>query len=88
MIKSYLSRKLVATGLDPSGYRQSMRQAEAEEEEDLVTMQLTAEERFRDCDRLTFPCPSPTCGRQVVLDGACTGHVSVAMYLMDQLFII
>jgi len=61
-------------GLDPSGYRQSMRQAEAEEEEDLVTMQLTAEERFRDCDRLTFPCPSPTCGRQVVLDGACTGH--------------
>ncbi|XP_012945500.1 DNA polymerase alpha catalytic subunit isoform X2 [Aplysia californica] len=63
-------------GLDPSGYRQVLRQNEGEEEEDLVTMQLTMEERFRDCDRFTFPCPAPGCGRQIVMDSAFTGHDS------------
>ena len=65
----------VSPGLDPSGYRQSVR-AEEEEEEDLVTLQLTIEERFRDCERFTFNCPAPTCGRQVVLDAPFTGNVS------------
>jgi len=62
-------------GLDPSGYRQSIRQNEAEqEEEDLVTLQLTLEEKFRDCERLSLPCPAPQCGRMVVLDAPFTGH--------------
>ncbi|GFR77685.1 DNA polymerase, partial [Elysia marginata] len=60
-------------GLDPSGYRHSVR-AEEEEEEDLVTVQLTIEERFRDCERFVFNCPAPTCGRQVVLDAPFTGN--------------
>lgn len=60
-------------GLDPSGYRHSVR-AEQEEEEDLVTVQLTLEERFRDCERFTFTCPAPTCGRQVVLDAPFIGN--------------
>ncbi|KAK3783769.1 hypothetical protein RRG08_063431 [Elysia crispata] len=60
-------------GLDPSGYRQSVR-AEEDDEEDLVTVQLTIEERFRDSERFTFNCPAPTCGRQVVLDAPFIGN--------------
>ncbi|BFZ06575.1 hypothetical protein BsWGS_09614 [Bradybaena similaris] len=62
-------------GLDPSGYRHTVRQEDTAEE-DLVTMQLTLEERFRDCDRFTFSCPSPSCGRQIVLDSVFTGSDS------------
>ncbi|CAG5130361.1 unnamed protein product, partial [Candidula unifasciata] len=62
-------------GLDPSGYRHTTRQEDTAEE-DLVTMQLTLEERFRDCDRFTFCCPSPNCDRQIVLDSVFTGNDS------------
>ena len=67
-----------ASGLDPSGYRQSVR-AEEDDEEDLVTVQLTIEERFRDSERFTFNCPAPTCGRQVVLDAPFIGNVSLSL---------
>ncbi|RUS87909.1 hypothetical protein EGW08_004325 [Elysia chlorotica] len=60
-------------GLDPSGYRQSVR-AEEDDEEDLVTVQLTIEERFRDCERFTFNCAESTCGRQIVLDAPFIGN--------------
>ncbi|XP_059138881.1 DNA polymerase alpha catalytic subunit-like [Physella acuta] len=62
-------------GLDPSGYRHTSRQEEVEVE-DMVTIQLTTEERFRDCDRLVFPCPSPKCGRLVTIDSVFVGSDS------------
>ncbi|KAK0061049.1 DNA polymerase alpha catalytic subunit [Biomphalaria pfeifferi] len=61
-------------GLDPSGYRPTTRQEEVEE--DLVTLQLTMEEKFRDCERLKFPCPSVKCSRSIVLDSPFTGNDS------------
>uniref|UniRef100_A0A0B7B4I6 DNA polymerase n=1 Tax=Arion vulgaris TaxID=1028688 RepID=A0A0B7B4I6_9EUPU len=63
-------------GLDPSGYRHTTHHEETAEE-DLVTLQLTMEEKFRHCDRFTFSCPSPNCGRQIVLDSVFTGNVSI-----------
>ncbi|CAL1543599.1 unnamed protein product [Lymnaea stagnalis] len=65
-------------GLDPSGYRRTTRQEE-EEEEDLVTLQLTVEEKFRDCNRIVFPCPSTKCGREIVLDSVFTGNDSTIL---------
>ncbi|KAH9514082.1 DNA polymerase alpha catalytic subunit, partial [Bulinus truncatus] len=62
-------------GLDPAGYRHTTRQEE-EEEEDLVTLQLTMEEKFRDCERLQIPCPSDKCSRTVVLDSPFIGNDS------------
>ncbi len=62
-------------GLDPSGYRHSMRQQENDEEDALLGgAQISEEEKYRDCDRLKFNCPQ--CGKEIIFDGVFTGAVS------------
>uniref|UniRef100_A0A3P9L8F1 DNA polymerase n=1 Tax=Oryzias latipes TaxID=8090 RepID=A0A3P9L8F1_ORYLA len=66
---------LIATwlGLDPSHFR-SQQQHQREEEADGMLgapVQLTDEERYRDCERFTFTCPS--CGTDNMYDNVFEG---------------
>uniref|UniRef100_A0A3P9JM83 DNA polymerase n=1 Tax=Oryzias latipes TaxID=8090 RepID=A0A3P9JM83_ORYLA len=66
---------LIATwlGLDPSHFR-SQQQHQREEEADGMLgapVQLTDEERYRDCERFTFTCPS--CGTDNIYDNVFEG---------------
>lgn len=67
-------------GLDASGYRQ---QLQKEEEEDcmLSAGQLSAEDRFRDCDRLVYVCPD--CGKNIIIDNVFSGIVSLVCYIIQ-----
>lgn len=53
-------------GLDAAGYRQSAERREEEDEKALLGARLSEEERYKDCDRLHFPCPQ--CGRDIIFD--------------------
>lgn len=75
-----------ASGLDPSHFR-SHQQHQREEEADGMLggpVQLTDEERYRDCERFTFTCPS--CGTDNiydnVFDGAVSTHVLIFLFLI------
>ncbi|XP_041824817.1 DNA polymerase alpha catalytic subunit [Melanotaenia boesemani] len=66
---------LIATwlGLDPTQFR-SQQQYQREEEADGMLgapVQLTDEERYKDCERFTFTCPQ--CGTDNVYDGVFEG---------------
>ncbi|KAJ8010866.1 hypothetical protein DPEC_G00079590 [Dallia pectoralis] len=66
---------LIATwlGLDPSQFR-GHQQAQREEEADGflgAPVQLTDEEKYKDCERFTFPCP--LCGTDNVYDNVFEG---------------
>ena len=61
-------------GLDPSGFRQSMAMREADGD-DVGGIQISDEERYKDCDRFKFNCPG--CGKELIFDNALTGPVSV-----------
>ncbi|XP_072546026.1 DNA polymerase alpha catalytic subunit isoform X2 [Salminus brasiliensis] len=70
---------LIATwlGLDPSQFRAQQRQQREEESDGLVGVpaQLTDEERYRDCERFSFCCPS--CGTENIYDAVFEGAGSV-----------
>ncbi|XP_022344658.2 DNA polymerase alpha catalytic subunit-like [Crassostrea virginica] len=59
-------------GLDPSGYKQTARYEE-EDEALLNGTEISDEEKFRDCERFKFVCPSSVCGREIVIDAVFTG---------------
>ncbi|ESP04902.1 hypothetical protein LOTGIDRAFT_109334, partial [Lottia gigantea] len=58
-------------GLDPSGYRHAVHHND--EEDALLGDQLTEEERYKDCDRLKFICPQPTCNKEIIFDSVFSG---------------
>lgn len=69
-------RSVSDPGLDPSHFR-SQQQYQREEEADSmlgVSLQLTDEERYKDCEQFTFACPE--CGTDNVYDGVFEGTVS------------
>ena len=46
-----------------------MQQRDHEDEDALLGgVQISDEEKYKDCERLEIICPSPTCGRKLVLD--------------------
>lgn len=64
------------SGLDPSQFR-SQQQYQREEEADGMLgapIQLTDEERYKDCERFTFTCPQ--CGTDNIYDSVFEGAVS------------
>ena len=68
---------LLFLGLDSSGYRQSMQQRDHEDEDALLGgVQISDEEKYKDCERLEIICTSPTCGRKLVLDTPFVNAVS------------
>ncbi|KAK2155699.1 hypothetical protein LSH36_233g04020 [Paralvinella palmiformis] len=59
-------------GLDPTGYRQGIHQQDGDEEQAMLGGgQESDEDKFKDCDRLTFSCPN--CGKQIIMDNVFTG---------------
>lgn len=63
-------------GLDPSQFR-AQQQYQREEEADGmlgVSLQLTDEERYKDCERFAFACPQ--CGTDNIYDNVFEGAVS------------
>lgn len=63
-------------GLDPSQFR-AQQQYQREEEADGTLgapVQLTDEERYKDCERFTFTCPQ--CGTDNIYDSVFEGAVS------------
>lgn len=69
-------RSASAPGLDPSHFR-SQQQYQKEEEADSVlgvSLQLTDEERYKDCEQFTFTCPE--CATDNVYDAVFEGTVS------------
>lgn len=63
-------------GLDPSQFR-SQQQYQREEEADSTLgapVQLTDEERYKDCERFSFTCPQ--CGTDNIYDNVFEGAVS------------
>nr|XP_006813201.1 PREDICTED: DNA polymerase alpha catalytic subunit-like [Saccoglossus kowalevskii] len=68
-------------GLDPSGYRHSMRQQE--DELDAVhgyEAQLADEEKYKDCKRFIFICK---CGRENIMDSVFSGSGSTILCTLD-----
>ena len=52
-----------------------MAMREADEDDALLGgNQISDEERYKDCDRFKFNCPS--CGKEIIFDSALTGAVS------------
>lgn len=72
-----------APGLDPSQFRAQQQYQREDEADNLlgVSLQLTDEERYKDCEHFTFPCPQ--CGTDNVCDsvfeGTVSGSVTMAM---------
>lgn len=64
-------------GLDPSGYKHTARYDE-EDEALLNGTEISDEEKYRDCERFKFVCPILVCGREIIVDAAFTGAVSIA----------
>ncbi|XP_021372053.1 DNA polymerase alpha catalytic subunit-like [Mizuhopecten yessoensis] len=61
-------------GLEPAGYRQTSRTQDEEEEDALLGgTDMSDEEKFKDCDRFKFKCPSASCGREIIFDSVFTG---------------
>ena len=66
--------------MDSSAYRQAMARAEQHEDEAMLGgAAISDEEKYRDADRLKFPCRG--CGKEMILDSVFTGAVSVDMYV-------
>lgn len=63
-------------GLDPSHFRSQQQYQREEEAESMlgVSLQLTDEERYKDCEQFTFTCP--TCSTDNTYDGVFEGTVS------------
>lgn len=75
------------SGLDPSQFR-AQQQFQREEEADGllgVPVQLTDEERYKDCERFTFTCPQ--CGTDNVYDSVFEGAVSRPLSIIKLLCI-
>ena len=53
-----------------------MREAD---DDDVGGIQISDEERYKDCDRFKFSCPA--CGKELIFDNALTGAVSVSLVL-------
>ena len=65
-------------GLDPSGYRQAMRAQEEDDDDALLGgTDMSDEEKYKDCDRFKFKCPSSVCGREIIFDNVFSGAVSL-----------
>ena len=76
------SHSVLSIGLDPSGYKQTARYEE-EDEALLNGTEISDEEKFRDCERFKFVCPSSVCGREIVIDAVFTGAVSRVIVLTE-----
>lgn len=64
--------------MDPSGYKHSANQQELDDDDALLGgVEMSDEEKYKDCDKFKFTCPHPTCGREVIFDGVFTGAVSL-----------
>ena len=48
-----------------------------DDDDALLGVQLSEEERYKDCDRFKFKCPGVDCGREIIIDGVFTGTVSL-----------
>lgn len=69
-------------GLDPSQFR-AQQQYQREEEADGTLgapVQLTNEERYKDCERFTFTCPQ--CGTDNIYDSVFEGAVSWCSFIL------
>ncbi|XP_052105058.1 DNA polymerase alpha catalytic subunit-like [Mytilus californianus] len=61
-------------GLDPSGYKHAAKQEEMDDDDALLGgVEMSDEEKYKDCHRFKFTCPGPTCGREIIFDGVFTG---------------
>lgn len=72
----YCNYLLSVPGLDPSQFR-AQQQYQREEEADSMLgapVQLTDEERYKDCERFTFTCPQ--CSTDNIYDSVFEGAVS------------
>ena len=57
-----------------------MQQKDNEDDDALLGgVQISDEEKYKDCERLEIQCSSVTCGRKIVVDGPFTGTVSDIM---------
>lgn len=63
-------------GLDPSQFRAQQQYQREDEADNLlgVSLQLTDEERYKDCEHFTFTCPQ--CGTDNTCDSVFEGTVS------------
>ncbi|XP_077987275.1 DNA polymerase alpha catalytic subunit-like [Glandiceps talaboti] len=68
-------------GLDPSGYRHSIRQQE-EESEALhgYEAQLADDEKYKDCDRFKINCK---CGKEIIIDSVFSGSGATIQCSLD-----
>ncbi|KAJ8309966.1 hypothetical protein KUTeg_011831 [Tegillarca granosa] len=57
--------------------KHAARQQENEDDDALLGgVQLSDEEKYKDCERLKLKCPEPECGREIILDTVFTGAES------------
>lgn len=68
-------------GLDPSQFRVSHHYHKDEENDVLFggPVQLTDEEKYKDCERFKFACPK--CGTENIYDNVFDGSVSILIFI-------
>lgn len=73
------------SGLDPSGYKHAAKQEEMDDDDALLGgVEMSDEEKYKDCQRFKFTCPGITCGREIIFDGVFTGAVSWQKYYVQE----
>lgn len=70
----------VLIGLDPSQFKVYHHYHKDEESDALLggPVQLTDEEKYKDCERFTFACPK--CGTENIYDNVFDGSVSILVF--------
>ncbi|KAL5004890.1 hypothetical protein ScPMuIL_018346 [Solemya velum] len=61
-------------GLDPSGYKHASHHGEQDDDDAMLGgVQMSEEEKYKDCDRFKFKCPLDDCGREIIFDSVFIG---------------
>ncbi|XP_033119807.1 DNA polymerase alpha catalytic subunit-like [Anneissia japonica] len=70
-------------GLDPSSYKQALRQQEADHDAyQNFEAQITDEERYKDCEPFKFVCPA--CKRENIIDVVITSMTNHIVYRLEE----
>ncbi|KAK3603739.1 hypothetical protein CHS0354_023353 [Potamilus streckersoni] len=71
-------------GLDPSGYKHASQHHERDDDDAMLSgVQISEEEKYKDCERLKVICPAEGCGKEILIDSPFSGvdvHVESCLY--------
>ncbi|KAL3848220.1 hypothetical protein ACJMK2_019093 [Sinanodonta woodiana] len=71
-------------GLDPSGYKHASQHHERDDDDAMLSgVQISDEEKYKDCERFKVICPAEGCGKEIIIDSPFSGvdvHIESCLY--------